>query len=206
MSNHKIILLAAGIIVLTGACGKVDDNQSAAPDPQAPVTEEQVNVMEDATAGKMRAAEESNSRSAQSESGVTVRFGSVDYPMDFTEPENCGDFFGVSSVSFRALKPVGDGRVSKFTYNGNRETFTFAFWRDTVPQRFDPVDSDAHFSIVREGGAISGYEIVDGTRGNDINPVNINNFVAEGSMVHYEGPFSAGSDETITIDAVYCPH
>lgn len=141
----------------------------------------------------------------QGESSVTVRFDGVDYPMEFPEPVFCGDFFGISAANFSAIKPVSEGRVTKFSYNGNRDRVRFVFWRDTVPERFDPVDSDAHFTIERKDGVVSGFEIVNGMRGGDINADNVKRFIAEGSTLRYEGPFSADSDDIITIEAVYCP-
>lgn len=141
----------------------------------------------------------------QGESSVTVRFDGVDYPMEFPEPVFCGDFFGITAADFSAIKSVSEGRVTKFLYNGSRDRFRFVFWRDTVPDRFDPVDSDAHFTIEKKVGVVSGFELINGMRGGDINADNVKSFVAEGSTLRYEGPFSAGSDKTITIDAVYCP-
>jgi len=141
----------------------------------------------------------------QGKSSVTVRFDGVDYPMEFTDPAYCGDFSGISVTDFNAIKPISEGRVTKFSYGGNRETFMFVFWRDTIPERFNPVDSDAHFTIEKKDGVVTGFEIINGTRGGDINAENVKNFVAEGSTLFYEGPFSAGSDETITVEAVYCP-
>lgn len=139
------------------------------------------------------------------ESRLTVRFDGVDYPMEFTEPAYCGDFFGISSAGFNAINSIGEERVTKFSYRGNHETFMFTFWRDTVPEQFDPVDSDANFTIQKKGGVVSGFEIVNGSRAGDLNAENVKRFVAEGSTLSYEGPFSAGSDESITIEAVYCP-
>lgn len=118
--------------------------------------------------------------------------------------ELCSDFFGVSTAGFNAIKPLREGRVTKFSYGGNRDIFTFTFWPDSVLERFDPVDSAAHFTIEKKAGVVSGFEISNGKRGADINATNIKSFVADGSRLFYGGPFSADSDDTITIDVVLC--
>jgi len=235
MRNKITLLLIAASGLLVSACTKAADEVVAVADfgtetsltdqqktstiemlMNTGLTREQAEAMlkmGDGTIGSAKKAEQISAMDPRAsvknpgavESRVVIRFDGVDYPMDVQKQDACGDFFGLTSADFSAIKPVQGGRVSKFSFNGSPGRFTFTFWRNTIPEQFDAADADARFTIEVDDDVVTGFELRNGMRAEDLDADKMESFIVDGPNLLYIGPYSASSGKIISIDATYCP-
>jgi hypothetical protein len=183
MTNSKIFLATITFMLFASACGKADSEAEAA----------RVETRTDSI---------KNNR-------VMVQYDGVDYPMQYTETPQCGDFFGFFSIGFLARTTSEAERGPTLSFSSGFSVdgangYNFSFWQDFDPKnKFDLEYATAHITLLDKGGLIVGFE-GNADSGAALNLANSKGFIIEKSRLFYEGPIAAGSDKTITIEAIYC--
>lgn len=143
-------------------------------------------------------------------SGVTLQYGGVEYPLQYTKTPQCGDFFGFSSAGFLARTSPDAERGptlsfgSGFTVDG-APGYSFVFWQDFDPENmFDPKYATAHITLLDKGDHITGFG-GHADSGAALDLTNSKGLIIEDTRLFYEGPVSADSGKIMTIEVIFCP-
>ena len=152
-------------------------------------------------------------------SSVTIRYGGVDYPMqfpiEFTEAPVCDYFFGFSQTAFLTASTTPNAKIGpRFIFRSGvpidgAPAYGFAFWPDFDPadgENFDSLLAPVHFTVLDKGDGIVGYEDDEDYQAGDVfTAASGKGLTVEGSHLIYEGPVSADRQDMIRIDMTYCP-